>query len=376
MRQIAPYFGSYTRRVRQCIFVDMCRRMQHSRRTKGQAKMVDLFFPEALITGTLKMRSPRPHMKPKTDLRRYIFQTSGVCPPEIHFQLDHQVLEDIRFVGGGCPGNALLVSRLIKGRTVDDILPLLDGIECREKMSCPDQLAVALESAVNGTLSPSDTVRIMEDQTPRQRVGLIGGLNGNPDILERIIRNMESRNIEAAYCVGNVTGRAAENGDAIRLLRRNKQVLCIQGSMDWSYANFEEEELSPLSSKDCDWIAMLPQVLTFGLGGRKGVAFYGDYLQGLPGFSDFAPYALEINMVCGLTDFMRDEMVFPALEAMVPQFQADLVLFGQREDWGHWCVGEKEFVSVGRSEADGKATWGLLETGTGGIKFETFEAAV
>ena len=158
------------------------------------------------------MRTVRPPMKPKTDLRRYIFQTSGVCPPEIHFQLDHQVLEDIRFVGGGCPGNARLVSRLIKGRTVDDILPLLDGIECREKTSCPDQLAVALESAVNGTLSPSDTVRIMEDQTPRQRVGLIGGLNGNPDILERIIQDMESRNIEAAYCVGNVTGRAAQNG--------------------------------------------------------------------------------------------------------------------------------------------------------------------
>jgi uncharacterized protein (TIGR03905 family) len=314
-------------------------------------------------------------MKPKTDLRRYIFETSGVCPPEIHFQLDQRVLEEIRFVGGGCPGNAQLVSRLVKGRKVDDILSLLEGIECREKTSCPDQLKVALESAVSGTLLPSDTVRIREDQTPRQKVGLIGGLEGNLSILEKIVTSMQSCDVEIVYCIGNVTGRTGSNGDVIRWLRRNKQALCIQGSMDWSYASFKEKDLSPLAPKDRDWITMLPQVLTFGLGDRKGVAFYGDYLQDLPGFSDFAPYALEINMVCGLTDFMRDETVFPALEAMVPQFQADLVLFGQREDWGHWWVGEKEFVSVGRSDANGKAKWGLLETVAGGIKFETFEAS-
>ena len=312
-------------------------------------------------------------MKPKSDLRRYIFQTKGVCPPEIHFQLDQQVLEDVRFVGGGCPGNARLVSRLIKGRTVDDILPLLNGIECREQTSCPDQLAVALKSAVDGTLLPSHTVRITEDQTPRKRVGLIGGFDGNLDILEKIMTGMQSRNVSAVYCVGNVTGRATANGDVIRRLRRLKQVLCIQGARDWSYANFKDNDLSPLASKDRDWITMLPQVLTFGLGSRKAVAFYGDYLQDLPGFSDFAAYGLEINMVCGLTDFMRDETVFPALEAMIPQFQADLVLFGQREDWGHWCIGEKEFVSVGRSEEGGKAKWGLLETTSEGIRFETIE---
>lgn len=312
-------------------------------------------------------------MEPKTDLRRYIFQTTGVCPPEIHFQLDHRVLDDVRFVGGGCPGNASLVSRLMRGRTVGDILPLLDGIKCREKTSCPDQLKVALESALNGNLSPSDTVRVMNDQTPRQRVGLVGELDGNPDILKRIIEGMEARNVEAAYCVGNVTGNKMSNGDVFRLLRRHKQVMCIQGARDWSYTNFMGSGLPPLLSKDRDWITMLPQLLTFQLETRKAVAFYGDYLQDLPGFSDFAPYALEINMVCGLTDFMRDETVFPALEAMIPQFQADVVLFGQREDWGHWSIGGKEFVNVGRSEMGGKAIWGLLETISGDVRFETVE---
>jgi uncharacterized protein (TIGR03905 family) len=144
-------------------------------------------------------------MKSEDDLRRFVFHTSGVCPPEIHFQLNHSVLEEVRFLGGGCTGNARLVSRLIKGRTVEEVLPLLDGIECREQTSCADQLADALESAVNGTLLPADTVRIMDDKSPRERVGLLGDLNGNPNVLEKIISGMKSR---------NSVGRSEENGHA------------------------------------------------------------------------------------------------------------------------------------------------------------------
>ncbi|HKI50180.1 MAG TPA: TIGR03905 family TSCPD domain-containing protein [Desulfobacteria bacterium] len=315
-------------------------------------------------------------MKPKNQLHRFIFHTRGVCPPEIHFQLKDRLLEEIRFVGGGCPGNAQLVSRLIKGKTIDHILPLLRGIECREQTSCPDQLAVALESAVNGTLLPAETLRIMDDSKPRERVGLIGVLDGNSDILEKIISSMQSNGVEAAYCMGNFTGKEDANEDVIRLLKRQKEMFCIQGERDWSYGNYRESGLPPLRSQDRDWIAMLPQVMTFQLGGRKAVAFYGDYLQHLPGFSDFGSYGLEINMVCGLTDFMGDETVFPALEAMIPQFQADLIFFGQRKDWGHWCVGEKEFFSVGRSMESGRAKWGLLEVVSGGLRFETIEEAM
>jgi uncharacterized protein (TIGR03905 family) len=315
-------------------------------------------------------------MKPNNELRRFIFHTRGVCPPEIHFQLNHAVLEEVRFVGGGCPGNARLVSRLIKGRTVDHILPLLDGIECREQTSCADQLAEALESALNGTLLPADTVRILDDKPPRGRVGLLGDLNGNPNALEKIISDMKSRNVETAYCVGNFTGNTEESQDVVRLLRREKKMVCLLGERDWLYADDQESGLSSLAPRDCDWLALLPQVVTFRLGDRKAVAFYGDYLQNLQGFSDFAPYALEINMVCGLADFMRDETVFPALEAMIPQFQADLILFGQRQDWGHWRMGGKDFLSVGRSEENGNAKWGILENASDGIRMEIIEEPI
>jgi len=325
------------------------------------------------MVAKLENEVPTLPMNTKNDCRRYIFHTHGVCPPEIHFQLDHRVVEDVRFVGGGCPGNARLVSRLIRGKTVDEILPILNGIDCREKSSCPDQLAMALESAVNGNLLPADTIRIKDDPIPRQRVGLIGSLNGDPNILETIISSMQSRNVEAAYCIGNFTGEITDNRNILRLIRRHKQVNCILGARDRLYASLEENSLLPLASKYRDWIAMLPHLLTFRMGNRKAVAFYGNYLQDLPGYSDFSPYSLEINMICGLTDFMRDETVFPALEAMIPQFQADFVLFGQSGDWGRWRIGGKEFVSLGLSEEAGKIKWGFLETTSAGMRLEIVE---
>lgn len=312
-------------------------------------------------------------MKAETESHRFIYHTQGVCPPEIHFQLSHHLLEEIRFVGGGCPGNAQLVSRLIRGRPVEEILPLLENIQCREKTSCPDQLSVALRSVLNGTLQPAEAIRIRDDLTAHKQVGLVGVLDGNVHTLQTIIQGMQSRGVNSACCMGNFTGDKRPDKDVIKLLRQQKQVNCIQGERDWSYTNNTETGTAFLATKDRDWVAMLPQLLTFLLGNRKAVAFYGDYLQNLPGFSDFAPFALEMNMVCGLTDFMGDETVFPALEAMTPQFQCDVILFGQREEWGQWRVGDKEFVSVGRSENGANAKWGLLETTSGDIMMEIIE---
>ena len=57
---------------------------------------------------------------------------------------------------------------------------------------------------------------------------------------------------------------------------------------------------------------------------------------------------------------MQDGTVFPALEAMIPQFQADIILFSQMKTWGSWHVGGKDFISVGAAAESG-LTWGLLE---------------
>lgn len=301
--------------------------------------------------------------------QRYIFKTQGVCPPEIHFQIDQGFLSDIRFVGGGCPGNAHLVNRLLKGRQLDEVLQIVNGIDCRNGTSCPDQLASAIKAVADGQLAPAASFLLAEDPTPKARFGLIGDLAGDPRVLENMVSAMAAAGVEAVVCLGNLTGESLQNQRTLKSIRKLK-IQAIQGQNDWNYANSTEDpQFPPLNQQGRDWLIQLPQVLNFRVGGKKCIAFFGDFIQKLPGYSDYEPYALEMNMVCGLTDFMRDKTVFPALEAMTPQFHADVVLFSQTRKWGYWYVGGKDFISVGPATGHASPSWGLLESISGKIKF-------
>ena len=62
----------------------------------------------------------------------------------MEIETDGKVLESLR-VTGGCDGNLQGIARLVAGRDIDEIIPLLEGIKCGFKAtSCPDQLAQAL----------------------------------------------------------------------------------------------------------------------------------------------------------------------------------------------------------------------------------------
>ncbi len=303
--------------------------------------------------------------------KRYIYKARGVCPAEIHFRIDGDVLVDLRFVGGGCPGNSLLVSRLLSGRPIDEFQDVLQGIDCRENTSCPDQLALALKAVNNQSLEPADTFRIHEDRRKIGRAALIGDLSGDGQALERLLNATTAAAPDAVYCVGNITGNSPQNKEMIRMILKTG-ILALQGKADWRYAQGTEPPDWPeMASQTRDHLVRLPQVLRFDLAGKKAVAFYGDYIQQLTGYSDYDPYALEMNMICGLTDFMRDEAVFPALEAMTPQFEVDLVLFGQTRQWGHWRVGGKNIIGVGPASEGGRLSWGLLTSENGDIRFNT-----
>ena len=54
----------------------------------------------------------------------------------------------MKFIGG-CSGNLQGISKLVEGRTAEEIVPLLKGIRCRTNTSCPDQLSKALEEQLN-----------------------------------------------------------------------------------------------------------------------------------------------------------------------------------------------------------------------------------
>jgi uncharacterized protein (TIGR03905 family) len=303
--------------------------------------------------------------------QRFIYRTTGVCPQEIHFRLQGNRLQNLRFVGGGCPGNAQLVSRLLEDQPLDTAVEKLGGIACRNDTSCPDQLATALLAVRSGELAPAESFRVHRIEKPLHRIGVFADPAGRPGLWGKLLAELGRRQPDAAICLGNMTGDAAENEDWIRDLGKT-DVNLLQGERDWRYAMREEPSgLPPLSDRRRDWLLRLPQALRFRLGERKGVAFTGDFLQRFQGFSDFDPFALEMNMVFSMTCCMQDTSVFPALEAMTPQFEASIVVFAQGGGWGHWQVGGVDFVRVGPLAGTRAPEWGMLEDHAGELRLET-----
>jgi uncharacterized protein (TIGR03905 family) len=310
-------------------------------------------------------------MKATTEGHRYIYRTQGICPPEIQFKIDDGILREVNFRGGGCPGNAQLVCRLIRDRSVEEVRPFLKDIQCQNQTSCPAELDRALEAALNGRLLPAQSFRIAADLGTKHRVALVGNLAGRINVWEALKTDLKEKKVEAVYCLGNQTDLLVGNGPLLKALRKDRNVVAIQGDEDWRYAR--ELETGPqenLHPKEIDCLESMAQVLSFQLGIKKGLVFYGSFIQELPGYSDFEPFALEMNLVGNLTRFMEDETVFPALEAMTPQFTSGIVIFGQRKKWGHWQVGGVDFISVGSAYEDGRLSWGLLTVADAHLCFD------
>ncbi len=77
----------------------------------------------------------------------YSYKTRGVCSRQINFEIEDGIVKEVQFIGG-CNGNTQGVAALAKGRTVNEVIDLLEGINCGgRETSCPDQLAKALKEA-------------------------------------------------------------------------------------------------------------------------------------------------------------------------------------------------------------------------------------
>lgn len=65
------------------------------------------------------------------------------------FEIDEGIVKDLQIIGG-CPGNTVGVSTLIKGKNIDEIIQMLKGIPCGNRgTSCPDQISKALQEYKN-----------------------------------------------------------------------------------------------------------------------------------------------------------------------------------------------------------------------------------
>lgn len=80
----------------------------------------------------------------------YTFETQNTCSKVIKFTLKDNVVTNVKFLGGGCPGNLQALPRLVEGMTVEEIEEKIGGVDCRGRgTSCADQLAKAVRLAYN-----------------------------------------------------------------------------------------------------------------------------------------------------------------------------------------------------------------------------------
>ena len=77
----------------------------------------------------------------------YQYKPMGVCPNKISFDINGDIVSNIKF-DGGCNGNLKAISILCDGMTVKEIEEKLKGNICGFKdTSCADQLAIAVRNA-------------------------------------------------------------------------------------------------------------------------------------------------------------------------------------------------------------------------------------
>ena len=78
---------------------------------------------------------------------QYTYKTKDVCSRSISFDINGDVITNVSF-DGGCNGNLKAVSKLVDGRTVEQIEAKLKGNQCGMRgTSCADQLCLAIREA-------------------------------------------------------------------------------------------------------------------------------------------------------------------------------------------------------------------------------------
>lgn len=82
-------------------------------------------------------------------MAKFSYTPHGVCSARIDFEIEDGIVKNIHFTRG-CNGNTQGIAKLAEGMSAAEIIKRLKGTDCGGRgTSCPDQLAQALEAALN-----------------------------------------------------------------------------------------------------------------------------------------------------------------------------------------------------------------------------------
>ena len=81
--------------------------------------------------------------------KSFSYPNKGTCSKETHIVLnDDHTIESIEVIGG-CNGNLKGICQLLKGMKAENAIERMKGTLCGSKpTSCPDQIAITLEEAL------------------------------------------------------------------------------------------------------------------------------------------------------------------------------------------------------------------------------------
>jgi uncharacterized protein (TIGR03905 family) len=279
------------------------------------------------------------------------FKPTGICPKEIHLDIEGGILKELSFLGGGCRGNSYLVCKILQGKRIEELIPLLKGIPCREGTSCPDQVAKALELDQKEGL-PTAEMNILTIEEQWERIGIFSGIHGDLQNLRKVLKQVSSETVDRLVCLGGLIGETFFHEEIVSLLVTEKVIL-LQDPSDLGINQHKE-----VSRPGKEFLFQLPALLEFKLGKLRGIAFHGGAMEEIPGYSEYSKYGADINAIIYLSNYLRDEYVSPAFETLAKQFWANLYVFNHTDEPSYKILPNRHFVNVGRiSPAEGNKRW-------------------
>lgn len=79
---------------------------------------------------------------------KYTYQTKKTCSKQIRFDINDNIITNVEFLGGGCPGNLQALPKLVEGMTVEEIEEKIGDVICGIRgTSCARELSKAVREA-------------------------------------------------------------------------------------------------------------------------------------------------------------------------------------------------------------------------------------
>ena len=104
------------------------------------------------------------------------------------------------------------------------------------------------------------------------RIALISDIHGNLTALEAVLKDIEKRNVDQVYCLGDLVGKGPRGSECIDLIRKNCDKV-IYGNWDVFIRDETDNEIikwfqSQLTDEDFNYLASLPFYIEFELNGK------------------------------------------------------------------------------------------------------------